>query len=590
MRKFPKALCMILAATTCATAVVGCGGNSGGSSDGNGTKIYIMNFDGGVGRQWLDNAAARFAEKVKDVSYEENKMGVEFEIDESQATGTATMNTSGYNMYFDVYANVNSLSQAKFLMDITDIVTEEFDTRDGQSISIEDKIDEGYRSTLQGVDGKYYALPYFALYPGLTYDVELFKAYDMYFAAPDETNAENYTATVERNGKTSTIGSAKFAITSGGEEVKLSCGNDGKYGTYDDGLPTSMVEFFILCHRLAYNDIEPLAFAGKQTSYTTYLYDALWASLSGGYEAAKTRYTFSGTAEFVLANENDEDNYYTESVWEGFDDVVKIKKPKTEKIAITRGETGYRASDNVARYYATAAMKIFEEMGWFAAKSYVGTDSHTDGMESFIFAGKNGKPKQGMFIEGDYWYNEAADNNKVSLYKKLYPNAGDRQIAWMPLPTHPYEAVTGEDNAREFVMVNTSSCTAFINANIKDNEGLTKACKEFLQFLYSDSELSQFTGLTGVAKAGMNYSVLPEHTDMLSFYHKEILKVRENENTKILNATQDPLSNDRAIYPTINGLKYGNYVKLMRDKPEISVEEIFKQTRTGSTGWGVENL
>lgn len=590
MKILKKGLCLILACALC-LPLFACGGKTGND---NSTKITVMNFDGGVGGIWLTNAMKRFEEKVKDVSYEEGKKGVYFDLTETQATGVQTMNTAGYNVYFDANSpTVLSLSQSKFLVNLDDIVKEKIDTRNGNAVSIEDKINQDFRQNLVGADGKYYALPYFALYAGLTYNVDLFREYDMFIAAPDAgaENIDEYTAEIIDNEVVvGTIGTVQFAKTNENANVKLSCGNDGKYGTEDDGLPTSMVEFFVLCDRLKYNGIEPISFAGKQFNYTAYLFDALWASLSGGLEASNTRYTFDGTGTFVTRNEVDENNYESEGVWAGFDSIVDIKKPKTETIKITKNETGYRANDNVARYYAIATFKILEEMGWFSQKSYSSTDSHTDGMETFIFSGENGKPKQGMFIEGDYWYNEATENNKVSLYKKLHPNKGERQIAWMPLPTHPYESVTSEANARPFVMTNTATNYAFINANIQNNAGLLKACKEFLQFVYTDSELSQFTGLTGVAMAGMKYDVLEEHQGSLSYYHKKLIKIRNDENTILQNATKNELYDDGIKYPTINGKKYGSYVQVIRQNPNLSVEEIFRQTCSKSSNWGTVNL
>ncbi len=588
MRKTTKFLSMLLAIVMC-VALFACGGGGGGAAAvGEGDiEITIMNTDGGVGRAWLDNAAARFVEAVKDKEYAGGKKGVKIDISENEDTGVQTMNTAGYNIYFDSGTSTTlSLSQSGFLVNINDIVKEKL-TEYGEDRSIEDKIEEEYRATCVGADGNYYALPHFALHPGLTYDAELFEKEDMYLAAPDAAEADKdvYVAGKVEDG--TYIGTATFAKTSENPNAKKSCGNDGKYGTADDGLPTSMVEFFILCDRLSYNEIEPIALSGGVVGYATYLFDALYASLSGGYEAANTRYTFNGKGTFV--KETDSFDMST-PVWSGFDIEVAGPKPNTEEITLSRGDNGYRSNDNVARYYAISALKILEEMDWLSGNSRVGTVSHVDAMEDFIFAGKlTGQPKQAMFIEGDYWYNEAMENGKVANYKKKFPDAGDRKLAWMSLPTHAYESVTGAENARPFVMVNTASCYSFINANIENDEALLQACKDFLQFCYTDQELSYFTGLTGVAKAGLDYDVLDEHSNLLSYYHKSLLEVRRNNNTIILNATEDPLYNESFVCcPTIDGTKYGNYLTLMRAK-DYTVNYMFEQTRTKKAGWGVVN-
>ncbi len=571
MKKHTKALCISLSLMLGCASLASCGG---GTSNSGATNILIMNTDGGVGQAWLDNALARFQEKVAEKSYEDGKKGITYKVTSSTDTGVNTMASAAYNIYFDEgTATIKSLTQKGFLADIDDIVKETLSDY-GESGSIEDKIDAEYKATCQGADGKYYALPHFALHPGLTYDVELFTNENMFLAAPDADAADKISYTAECG-----VGSATFLNTSDNPNAKKSCGNDGKYGTADDGLPTSMVEFFILCDRLADSNIEPIAVRGNSTSYTTYLYNALWGSLSGGYEAASAKYTLNGEdIEVVTATGED---YTSEPLWAGLGDYAK--KPNTEVIDIARTNNGYRANDSVARYYAISALKIIEEMGWFSQLSYSNSGTHTTVMEKFIFGGRMSNPKQAMLIEGDYWYNEAVDNDKINMYKQLFPNEGDRQLAWMPLPTHAYDSVTGEDNAREFVMVNTTASYAFINGNIK-NAGVLEACKDFLQFCYTDAELSQFTGLTGVAKAAIDYDILPEHTSMLSYYHKSVVNVRSDANTRIVNAMKDSLWVE-TISPMLAGKGYISHVQAMRDV-DASVEELFESTRTSSAGWG----
>ena len=73
----------------------------------------------------------------------------------------------------------------------------------------------------------------------------------------------------------------------------------------------------------------------------------------------------------------------------------------------------------------------------------------------------------------------------------------------------------------------TASAFAYINANIKGNEGLTRACKDFLKFLYSDKELSYFTQETGVAK-GIHYQT--ENLEDMNYYKRTLTEIRENAN------------------------------------------------------------
>ena len=64
------------------------------------TVIYVTNFNGGVGTKWFDNASERFKEKVEDVSYEDGKTGVHFEVNETMYINAENAKTDGMAMYF----------------------------------------------------------------------------------------------------------------------------------------------------------------------------------------------------------------------------------------------------------------------------------------------------------------------------------------------------------------------------------------------------------------------------------------------------------------------------------------------------------
>ena len=568
MKKMRKTLCLLLATATVGAAFAGCDDLSGGYGDK--TVIYVMNTGGGVGRDWLDEAIERFSELKKDTSYEDGMTGVAFEVEHTLDTGVETMSTAGYNIYFDGgTGSVLRLQQAGNLICIDDIVKEKIDTRDGQSVSIEDKILASDRDAFKGGDGKYYGLPHFALHPGLTYNVDLFETEDMFIAAPgqDETKAET---------EDSDYGTVEFALKGAdgvygtADDGKKSCGNDGVYGTYDDGLPTSLVEFMVLCDRMSNAGIEPISF---RPGYEHYLIEALWASLAGA-ESTQTRYSYTGTLEHVTGFDEDT------PLFEGIDYIVK---PITETTTISR-ETGYLANDNVARYYAAAMTEILETEGWFSDYRLKGTLTHIDYMINFVFSGKNGKTKQGMFVEGDYWYNEARDNDVLSDYETLTKDT-NRKMAWMPLPTAVYESVT-EGNGREYTMINTSANAAFINANISNQPGLVQACKDFLQFCYTDEELAHFTGTTGVYKASMEYPVA-DVVENMPYFSKSVSVCKSASTTATVNAQKDELYNNNIMYPTLDK-KYGSYWKAMREG--YTAQEIFEASRTKAAGWGVTNL
>ena len=570
MRNIKKVACGLLALTFIGGALAGCGQTTGGGGDSTKTKIMVMNTGGGVGRVWLDEAIKRFSKLKENESYETGKTGVEFEVEHNMDTGVETMKTAGYNVYFLNASSAKALAADGRAMNINDIVTEVVD-----GSSVESRIDESYRSELKGTDGEYYALPHFAHGLQVSYDAALFESEDLFLAAPDAVTSD--VETYE-----SDYGTAKFAITSVNPQAKKSCGNDGEYGTYDDGLPTSLVEFIILCAKMEEQGIQPMHISGKAVNYNYMFVEALQASL-GGYEETMAKYQYNGKVKVVDGNPT------SQNLFEGID---YIKAINTKTVDVDLG-TGYLANDAVARYYALATLEILEKEGWFSDYSYEGNNTHTDAMWNFISNGRNGVSKLGMFIEGDYWYNEARDNDKIANFEKLCPGV-EIKIGMMPLPTSLNESVT-PGNGRDLCYIASSGTTiSCINANIAGKAGLVRACKEFLQFCYSQEELDYFTAYTGVARNGIKVDTI-EQKDIPSnmylggsYYAQSKISIWTAANAKGVWATKTEYYNDQINYPVIGGVKQGSPLKAIRGA-DATAWDIFDVTRTSKNGWGVTN-
>ena len=128
----------------------------------------------------------------------------------------------------------------------------------------------------------------------------------------------------------------------------------------------------------------------------------------------------------------------------------------------------------------------------------------------------------------------------------------------MSLPTSLDTVVTSEAQGSKPTLIETASAMTYINANIKENEGLTRACKEFVKFLYSDKELSSFTQETGVAKA---VSYKTENLENLNFYKRTLTEIRENANILYMGYNNQTFLDGFATFSlNTNGqmFKYGN--------------------------------
>ena len=516
--------------------------------------ISVINYFGGVGRKWLDDAIERFKDLNEGTDYGGGYVGVDFEEPvNQQGISTATMDTDGYHIYFlEGGQSVNSLAQQGFLLDLTDTLTTPL-TEYGESKSIEDKITANYRVMEKGNDGNYYGVPHVEFYSGISYDIDAFETYGLYLAAEGGVQYQ------------SKFGTANFYTTGATKTV----GPDGKAGSDDDGLPSSLKEFLILCSRMKNTyTMSPFGLAGKQHGYSNFLITSLWSALAG-YDKMQTCYSFDGTIDVVTGYTEEPlfalvDDPETEGVDESAA-YKHIKKPITTPFTVTE-ETGYRVYDMVERYYATAFLEIAVGEGWFSSGASTGTENTTE-QYRFICSGAviggQEQEKIGMYVDGSYWYNESnvEEGNFDDYYDMMPPGTPKRKIGWMSLPVTLDRVVT-QGNGKDSVMLEVALSNAFINGNIKDNAPYVKACTDFIRFLYSDKELQNFTACTGMAKA-VNYD-LGEKESELDAFQKSVWDRRNSGAKAVLYAGADNATflgslGSFNLYAGAEVFKYGGY-------------------------------
>ncbi|MBQ3505980.1 MAG: hypothetical protein IJA89_04315 [Clostridia bacterium] len=591
--KHKKTLALLLAGMLGATTLVGCGHNVSDESDlpvdpETTTVIRVTNNDGGFGTKWLRAAAKRFEEAYAEESFADGKTGVYVDVEGTREERISSMATDAYHIYFtEQPPEPRDMAQGGTVFNINDVLTEKSDTRDGVAMSIEDKIPEENRSALKGRDGNYYALPHFELLVGLSYDQDLFEKRNLYFADESETAVVPFT---------DSFGSANFVAN---KSAKKHCGNDGVYGTDDDGLPTSLQDMLILCAKMKQLGIAPFTYTGMYYTYSTTLELALWASLAG-YDEMRINYTFDG--DMVVVDYDHPDGAFTsEPLFQG-EGLEHIKKPRTKTIKITEA-TGYKIYDSAARYYATAFLEAIDTLEWFSQDSNTSTVSHTDAQGKFIYSDLFGATPSGMLIEGCYWWNESEEKaNNLSDYKADAESEGkssERNIAWMSLPTsvNGTKPVEGTVHAQTFLEIGASY--AFMNGNIKKDDTETiNACKKFLQFLYSDAELEAFTKSTGTNRALIEYPVYDStFADMDNFQQSFQNVAKRSPNAKVVYAVANnatylaspstfKLKRGKSAQSNVvkyNGATYESHREAM--KAGVSLRDIFEATRLTAEDW-----
>ena len=448
------------------------------------TQLAVSNYNGGYGEDWLYVLRDRFEAAYANTSFEEGKMGIELVIhsDKDGYYGIELYNKMGITtdeVFFAESIYYMDFVSAGYVMDISDIVTAV--NSDGKTI--ESKLDSHYASFLAN-DGNYYALPHYASFSGITYDIDLFDSKKLYFAKNGAPSESGYTGTV--------------AYTNlAGER---SAGPDGAYGTDDDGLPATYDEFFVLCGYMKTRGITPIAWNGQyNTTYTKHFLAALTADYEGA-EQTLLNYTFDGTAT----------NLGTISGGS----FVKDSTPTT----IT-GQNGYEMYRTAGRYYALSFLEQILDGSYYADCGFDGGASHSSTQTDYLRSSQKGEPIA-MLVEGVWWENEAKDTFTMmeSRYGEEYARS-NRRLGFMAFPKATVDKV-GEP----VTLLDANYSLAFISSKIPESK--VNAAKTFLQFCYTDESLQEFTRVTGLPKA-LNYE-MPADTQFKSTFSKQVWNLYHN--------------------------------------------------------------
>ena len=351
----------------------------------------------------------------------------------------------------------------------------------GEEKTLEEKVIPEYRDYFKGGDGHYYALAGSQQHCGYHMYTQLWERDQLYIAAAkvdgddefDESMYEGYHS----------YHSSKFGCTlyfsdyDGTGEPGLNygqgMGSNGKYqtskddlcvgpdgiaGTYDDGQPSSVIEFLTLCHymedeergikydprpnegrgndKLAHYDA--ISYSGMyKSSYDALFLDAFFANLAGAnYDTVLKLDSEGRDVEVVVGISN-------ENLYPGID---YIKKPITKKVKITP-ETGYYTSWMVEKYYTEAVFDILTTEHYFNYGNDFST-SHVDAQYDFLIGLYDNNAKQeacAFLFDGSYANNEMRLNGHFDLIQSSYDSALDIRMEFAAPPTSIHTPVTCEE-------------------------------------------------------------------------------------------------------------------------------------------------
>ena len=452
------------------------------------TQLYVGTLDQGVGKGWLELVADRFEEAFAD--YELNgKKGVQVLV-EGVDRATSLINNfkrERVEVVFNEGVDYETWVNKKLLLDITDAVSgKNADLSaygDPAGTTIESKMDESAAEYYKTDDNKYYAIPFYEDTNGIMFNVDLWEKYGFYFK-----DGGGWTGNVK----------------------EATVGQDGKKGTYDDGLPRTFDDFFALCEHIQQTKstkggqpLIPIAWNGKyDLSYINSFLFCMAADVDGA-DQYSLNFTFNGEAEGLIT---------------GFDGTTPIISQTAETIT---DRDGYKLYRQQGKYYALKFIETIIDEGYYSNKIINKSTIDHKTMQAYFI--KTEDASQGaplgqeiaMLIEGTWWFNEA--DEYFSTNEQYGGGKYEQRFGMMPLPKPTEDHVDGTHT-----LFNSKQSAAFINANI--DESKIELAKEFLKFAHSNDSLVEFTETVSLLKP---YAYTLSENNNLTYYAKQLLQVKE---------------------------------------------------------------
>lgn len=543
MKKLFKGMCALSLAAMMIVPTASCGTKETGEPvDNTKAQLYVSNFNGGVGSDWLvEKAVKRFEEKYATTELVSGKVGVQVHVEKHKSSpdGLAgQIKTAKADVYFLENVNYYDFISRGLFLDITDVVTKPL-TEFNETESIEDKLYDDQVDFWKTSQGKYYAVPHAQSPTLITYDGDLFDRLGLYFGADGKL------------GKKST-------------DTGLSAGPDGKSGTYDDGMPATYADFYTLCNTMKHRGVSPLVWSGQYAFYVTRFSKQLRVDFEGAEEAMNA-YDFNGTATKLV-----------ESI--AADGTIKYKAPVT----ITP-ENGYEVYSSASYYYAFDFLKNVYDGGYYDSKSFNENTSHRGAQDLFLKSSFRADAKDiGMIVEGLYWVNEAE-----ATFREMETQKGaslqERNLRVMPLPK-----ATSAQVGTKTTVVDSLNQMAFIANKSDRSEEQTNLAKTFLRFLSTQESLEEFLVETGLPR---NFSVDYSNVyDSLCPYSKSVIELLSNcdyimpsSDAMVFQKNYMALFNDNEM-----GTKKGSDpMVLIKDNPKMTSLELFEdfKTKYSATQW-----
>ncbi|MBQ3506213.1 MAG: hypothetical protein IJA89_05530 [Clostridia bacterium] len=520
------------------------------------TQLYVANLDVGIGRTWVETLSKKFEDAFAGYSFEEGKTGVQVIInhDTSYAGEFVEKSQTDANYIFFT-ESVDYAMYSKYMADVSDVMEQGAITgvdASGnfirESKPIAEKIDGDFLEYLNVANTSepalYRAMPYYLGMRVVNYDIDLWSDKQFYFAkgcAPSEIvvqaienetdlptaiaayeteigklkagESSDYWAFVDKNG---TFKSGATTL-----QLGLSAGPDGKYDTFDDGLPATYDEFYLLCDKMAANNVTPFIWAGSSPNYAENLTRSLFQN-DAGVDTLKTYYSLEGKVDNLVK-------------FDGNSVVVQNGKPVLESYTFTGGEEdGYNVFRLENLYNALQFVeKVVRNDSWTSLSCYDET-SMVDAQAKYLTTGNTaGGNRIAMLLDGSWWQQEATSTFEIMEKKDSKYAKVNRNFSVLPLPDSTIERhIKRIENDEKMTFVTANDSYMYVNGKLKEGSVEMEVTKAFLSFISNDDNILTFMETTNMLRPlTPDYDAVDQDRyNELSAYSKRLIELQQNAN------------------------------------------------------------
>ena len=463
-----KVLSTLMATVLSLTACAALGACGGKENDPN--TIYVYNFNGGYGSAWLEKAKIAYETLHPDITVKINKQKPLSALSSTDvATGRDELWFSDMTPYYTFWADgvVDSISTALTTPNPYD---------DGKTI--ESKLSDSQKQFFKINGGDYYAVPHYSGFMGLVYNVDTFEQNGFYI----KKDKPNVPYAQDPDGY----------FTSYPDE--FSDGPDGEDGTYDDGLPATYEEFLYLldfmsrCGLMYTDGKSPLIGTGANNEQ--YFGETMYSFMTDymGYDQMMLNFTFNGNAT---------------SLGKIVDGEFVLDSQPTK---IENGN-GYELARQAGKYYTYDLFnKIFSNKNYYDETVMASSTFTVQDASRRLARGEAGVLMEGVWWEGD------SENVFWNLGQKT---KHDYRFAVMPFPK-----ATADKVGTKTTLYDHLFSTCFMKKGLSEDK--KAKVYDFIQFVYSDAQLVEFTATTGTLKA-LNYEIPEPALAGLTHYEKTLV-------------------------------------------------------------------